>query len=374
MNSCYTIVKKQGFVYMRKIVLLLFFFLLNGCALNSLFLGDEVDTVTIVGQSSYMKHHRAYFTRTQLHIIRDGKKHLYMYNPKTHDVGVLLHKNSQYLLYNMSQPNQAPFVVNAKPNTKYWRVLKYFRSKGFKIARSLASVGIEASDSKQIYKGVKTLLIQIKDYSRLQARYQQAIKTYDASGIRSIKTKLPKHLIASYYNRYAKRAKTRAQLLELKTIALKIGLRSPNIPEPKTTTKKISVKNDTQDLKIEEVKESKEIEEVKEVEEIEEVPEKKPELKKVLPPKAPTGKSYHYYLKRASLEELSAYISNQATKNPLSSTRYYKLTKRKKFLQEEKLLNEGNLEELIAAYKTNKNPKYKKRIMKLIKEKQEKSL
>lgn len=361
---------------MRKIVLLLFFLLLNGCAVNSLFLGDEVDTVTVVGQSAYMKHHRAYFTRTQLHLIKDGKKHLYVYNRKTHDVGVLLHKNSQYLLYNMSQPNQAPLIVNAKPDTKYWRVLKYFKSKGFTRVRSLASFGIEASDSRQIYKGVKTLLIQIKDYSRLQARYRRAIKTYDASGIRSIKTKLPKHLIASYYRVYAKRAKTRKQLLALKTIALKVGLTPPNIPEAKRPAKKVAKESLPKNTSpAESVKET---EAVQKTEETEKTSETIPEVTKVLPRQSPAQtpaqKPYRYYLKSASLEELSAYISHQATRNSLSYARYNRLTKRKKVLQEEKLLNEGNLEELIAAYKTNKNPKYKTRIMKLIKEKQEKNL
>lgn len=360
---------------MRKIVLLLFFFLLNGCALNSLFLGDEVDTVTVVGQSTYMKHHRAYFTRTQLHIIRDGKKHLYMYNRKTHDVGVLLHKNSQYMLYNMSQPGQAPLIVKAKRDTKYWRVLNAFKAKGFRIARSLASVGIEASDSRQIYKGVKTLLIQIKDYARLQARYQRAIKTYDASGIRSIKTKLPKHLIVPYYRLYAKRAKTRTQLLALKTIALKVGLTPPNIPEAKRPTKKVQKEPLPQNTSPAETLEE---EVVQATEAIEATQETIPEVTKVLPPQTPAQtpaqKPYRYYLKRASLKELSAYISDQATRNSLSYTRYNRLTKRKKVLQEEKLLKDGNLEELIAAYKTNKDPTYKKRIMELIKEKQKKGL
>ncbi len=46
------------------------------------------------------------------------------------------------------------------------------------------------------------------------------------------------------------------------------------------------------------------------------------------------------------------------------------LKRRETSLTEEKLFNQGSLEELIAAYKVNKNPKYKKRIMKLMKETQ----
>ena len=73
----------------------------------------------------------------------------------------------------------------------------------------------------------------------------------------------------------------------------------------------------------------------------------------------------------APLDELSTYISQRATRNSLSYRQYTMLKGRKTFLQEEKLFNEGSLEDLINAYKVNKNPKYKKRIMSLMKEQQE---
>ena len=97
----------------------------------------------------------------------------------------------------------------------------------------------------------------------------------------------------------------------------------------------------------------------------------KPIVKKVVPPKPkPYTKPYSYYLNHASLSELSAYISNKATKNSLSYTQYNMLSRRKVLLQEERLFKHGSLEELIAAYKVNKNPKYKQRIMSLMKAKQ----
>ncbi len=82
-------------------------------------------------------------------------------------------------------------------------------------------------------------------------------------------------------------------------------------------------------------------------------------------------KPYSYYLKEASLDELLAYMSQRHTRNVLSYHQYTMLKRRKKLLTKEKLFNEGSLEELISAYKINKDPKYKKRILTLMKNTQE---
>ena len=355
---------------MRKTVLFLFFLILNGCSFTNFFVQGEVDKVTVVKYAPYMKHHRAYFTRTHLKTIRGGKKYLYLYNAKTNDVGVLLHRNNQYVLYNMSDPKKKPLATRVNAKQKYWQVLRTFRRHGFKLIPSLASVGYTASVSHRRYKGIKTLLIETKEYSKLQSLYKNAIKTYDAKKIQRIKTKLPKVLISSYYSQYKQRAKTRAQLLQLKVIANKLGLDAPKIPQLKSK-KTVSSTSVNKPQSIKKTPVAAEVKKTKE--EVLPKPEEtlqKETVKKSPPQPQSSTKPYRYYLKVASLNELSNYISDNATKNALSYSQYNRLKRRKANLQEEKLMQEGSLEELIAAYKVNKKAKYKRRIMSLMKDKQ----
>jgi hypothetical protein len=295
---------------MRIVVLFLFSLLLSGCSLSGLYVPGEINKVTVVEYTPYMKHHRAYFTRTNLKTIKEDQKYLYFYHEKEKDLGLLLHRNNQYILYNLSKPEQPELVLHAGPKTTYSRVLKSFKRKGFTPITSLDTVGVIVSVVPRRYKGIKTFLVDIQDYSHLQELYRQAIKTYNANRVKNIQTKLPKHFVYEYYRRYEKRAKTRTQLDQLQIIAQKLQIKTQ--------------------------------------EEI-----------------------YSYYLNEASLDALSAYLAQKDTRASLSYHEYTMLKRRKKSLQEEKLFNEGSLEDLIAAYKINKNPKYKKRILSLMKDQQE---
>lgn len=295
---------------MRTAVLFIFLILLSGCSLDRFNVPGEIDKVTVVRYAPYMKHYRAYFTRTALEPIKEDQKYLYLYHKEKKDLGFLLHPQDDYILYTLTKPEQPALKLRADPETTYSRVLKSFKRKGFTPIDSLDSVGIIVSVAPRRYKGVKTLLVDVQDYSHLQDLYKKAIRTYNANGIKDIQTKLPKQFIYDYYRRYEKRAHTRRQLAQLQIIAQKLQIKTR--------------------------------------EEI-----------------------YTYYLKDADLDALSAYLSQKETRSSLSTRQYKGLKRRKKYLQEEKLFNEGSLEELIAAYKKNKNPKYKERIMLLIKEKQE---
>ena len=303
-------------MFMRTVVLFFFFLLLSGCSLNSLYVAGEINKVTVVQHAPYMKHYRAYFTRTELQIIKDDQKYLYLYNAKENDLGILLHRKDQYILYSLSKPEQQALAVNARPKTTYTHALKSFKRKGFTPITSVDTVGYIVSVAPRRYKGVKTLLVEIQDYSHLQNLYKRAIKSYNADKIKNIKTKLPKQLVYEYYHRYEKRAKTQVQRSQLQIIAQKLQM---------TTEEEKSTKN----------------------------------------------KPYIYYLNDASFDELSAYMSEDDTRDSLSYQQYTMLKGRETYLKEEKLLNEGSLEDLIAAYKINKNPKYKKRIMLLMKDTQE---
>jgi len=303
-------------MFMRTVVFFLLFLLLNSCSLNNLFVAGEINKVTVVHYAPYMKHHRAYFARTELQTIKDDQKYLYLYNEKENDLGILFHRKNQYILYSLSKPEKQALAMSTKPKTKYTHVLKSFKRKGFTPIISVDTVGYIVSVAPRRYKGVKTFLVESQDYSHLQNLYKQAIKTYNADKIKNIKTKLPKQLVLDDYKRYEKWAKTQTQREQLQIIAQKLQIKTK---EEKHTQ----------------------------------------------------NKPYIYYLNDASFEELSAYISEDETRDSLSYQEYTMLKGRKTYLQEEKLLNEGSLEDLIAAYKTNKNPAYKKRILSLMKDTQE---
>jgi len=341
---------------MQKILLFFFFLLLAGCSLNNPFVTEEVDKVTVVQYTPYMKHHRAYFSRIFLHTIENKKKYVYLHNAKTNDIAVLLYSNDNYLLYNMSTPAQKPLSLHVTPSITYKKALNEFRKKGFSPITSLASVGYTTSVSPKKYKGIKTLLIETKEYSKLWSLYKKSIRTYDASKIKNIKTKLPKILISSYYKHYENLSSTKMQRLQLSIIAKKLGLKSPILIKKQKVThinKPIIIKK----TKVPQIKQHK-------------MPSRT-HIKKSISTPSKIEPSYSYYLHQAPLNELATYISNKATKNLLSYNQYNMLSKRKIQLQEEKLLKQGSLEELIAAYKVKKNPKYKQRIMSLMKDKQQ---
>ncbi len=321
---------------MRMMMLFLFFLLLNGCSLNNPSFSGEIDKVTVVKYTPHMKQHRAYFSRSELQIIKDDKKYLYLYDAKKNDLGILLHRKNQYLLYNLSDPEQPTLAMTENKKTTLAYVLKRFRGKGYNPITSLHSIGVISSVSLKRYKGIKTLLVETQEYSNLQDLYKSAIKTYNADKIKNIKTTLPKQLIVDYYKDYEKRATTEIQLEQLQIIAQKLQIKSKGIPD-KTQKEK---EENPQDEPIQE-------------ESFISTPVKKP---------------YAYYLEEASLDEIQTYIAQSATNNTLSNHRYTMLKRRETSLKEEELFNQGSLEELIAAYKVNKDPKYKKRIMTLMKD------
>jgi len=354
---------------MQKILLFLSLLLLHGCSLNELLLKDEIDKVGVVKYDTYVKYHRAYFSRDDLQYIKANKKYIYLYNAKTNDVGILLKRKNQYLLYNMSNPKiptiKIPTIIriNKDTNISLPDALKTYKLKGFRTTSSLSDTGHEINISYKVYKEIKTILIESKEYTRLQSLYRKAILDYDASNIQSIQTKLPKRLIQNYYKHYSSRKATRAQLLQLKIIANKLNLRVPTIPKIKKNISKKERKKEKKKKEVITVKTMPQYPPIKQ-KNMEEESEKRVVKNLVHKPKE---KPYQYYLKSASLRELRKYIT---TKNSLSHVQQSKLKKRKKELEEQKLLENGSLEDIIAAYKTNKNPKYKNRIMTLMKKKQ----
>jgi len=355
---------------MKKVLLLLFLLLLNGCSLDSILALGEVNKTQVVKKSYYVKHYRAYFTRTHLKPITKGKKYLYFYNHRKKDLAVLLHKRDQYILYSLFSPSKRALVVNTRQKNGYHFALKYLRQRGYRLTSPL-KIGCTSHVSLRKYKNIKTLLIEIKDYSHLQNIYKKAIKTYNAKKIKNIKTKLPKQLIASYYNHYDKRVKTVEQRNALNKIGIKLQLRSPKVSKTATLKKTNSAHKKTP-VKKEEVLQNKEIQEEKIIEKIEMEDLQDTKSVEILnePAKKPE-KPFNYYLHNASYNELNTYISTGSAKNDLTYSQYSQLVQKRIKLNEKRVLENGSLEELIAAYKKNKKPQYKARILTLMKKVQE---
>ncbi len=344
---------KKGHILMQNIVLLLFFFLLNGCTSNRPFLADEVDKVYVVRHDSYLKHHRAYFTRTNLEPIRSGQKYLYLYHAKEKNLVILLHRKEQYLLYSLTYPDKKEIIFNAGDKTRYSTLLKNMEEKGY-IPTSPSSMGYISKVTLQQYKGIKTLLVEVKDYSRLQNIYKKAIKTYDAKDIRSIKTKLPKELISSYYEYYHKRARTQKQLKELQIIAIKLQLDSAGEVEQSTKQKPKTV---PAKLKAEDPGTAGEVQ-------VKEERAEEAEVVEVVRQPSKATKPYAYYLESATQNELDIYLSEGGAQDHLTYNQYHTL---KTKLKKEELLQDGSLEDLITAYQKDKDPRYKTKILLLMK-------
>ncbi len=312
---------------MRKIFIFLFLFLFSGCSIDGLIVFGEVNKVNIVRNSNYIKHYRAYFHRTHLKPIRHGKKYLYFYNRKRKELAILLHPKNKYILYSFSHSG-SKIKIRSDQKHNYYHMIKVLKRKGYRVT-SPHAVGYTAKVSLRRYKKVKTLLVEVKNYQHLQNLYKKAIKTYNAEKIKNIKTRLPKVLIESYYKKYKAQASTEEQLKQLAIIAIKLRLN-----KLVSTTEETIIQNE------------------------------KTHPQTATDTKAAASKQlYNYYLKNASYYELNNYLSTSEVKSTLTYSQHYSLQKRFHNMKEEHLLQNGTLEELIAAYKKNKNPKYKEKIL-----------
>jgi hypothetical protein len=213
-------------------------------------------------------------------------------------------------------------------------MLRSLKKKGYRRISPL-SAGFITHVALRKYKKIKTLRVDVKDYRKLLYLYKKAIRTYDASKIKKIRTKLPKELISAYYKKYKAQANTWEQFRELEIIAEKLQLDKP------VKTKSSSPVSKSEKVSPEEPLEKKQED---------------------------TETTYRYYLQKADYEELSRYLGSSNAKKSLSYAQYSDLQKRNNTLKEKRLLEKGSLEELITAYKKNKNPKYKNKIMQRIKE------
>ena len=315
---------------MRNIVLAFMLFFLSGCSVNNLLLSEEIDTIHIVKYQKYFKQHRAYFKRDNLQLVTPNSKYLFLYHAKKHAIGILLERQNTYILYNFTKEGSANITLSPKKKMSYKNVLNKFSHIGYRPA-NMTKLGYSAKVAFRQYKGIKTRMVEIKDYRNLKQRYEKAIRTYQSNGIMSIKTHLPKKFIYSYFKYYQAQATTPKQLEQLQHIATKLRLHEKTIviEEEESDGNIFSLHIDN-------------------------------------------AKGYDYYLHRASINELRRYLTKSDTKDSLSDSEYKILKTQLISMKEEALFNDGSLEELIEAYKVNKNPNYKERIMTLMKEAQEK--
>lgn len=356
---------------MRYFVFLVLLFVMNGCAINRLFLSDEIDKVNVVKYTPYVKHHRAYFTRTNLKPMFNNRKYLFLYSPKQRDLALLLRRNKDYLLYSFSKPENPAIKFKSKGKISKNNLLRSLRKAGYRIA-NLTRLGFDAKIGLRRYKGVKTLMVEIKDYRNLKRRYESAIKHYQAAKVLRIKTPLLKKFIYSYLIYYYKRAKTPAQRKQLELIANKLQIRmTKHKPVKQKTNKPISIQSTKKHTKAKQTVPTLQPKPI-DIQEEETTNKEEPNETVILYPEPSIQvKPYSYYLYQASLYELSNYLDDPQSAKDLSHSQHNILKHRLSKLKEEQLLQEGSLETLIAAYKKNKDPRFKQRILELMKEKQE---
>ena len=369
---------------MKKILLFLSLILLSGCSFTNPFLKEKINKVTLVTHNPYMKHHIAFLARDGLKIIKNNKKYIYLYNARKHELAVLLHKKNTFFLYAISTAEQNVHSLFITYRTKYTYALKHFKTKGYYPIASPASKGFLVKVSPRILNRVRTFLFDVKEYTRLLALYKKSIRSYDASRIKYIKTTLPSSLVYAYYKYYENKTKNKKAYKQLNIIANKLHIKGPYLAKHPIRASKISTtdapKKEEQSTKQKTEQTSKDIAidsqntslkndipwyDFSKKEPLEVV--KKEEKQSIQ--KKPKVMPYRYYLNTATLNELQTFLAKPENKKSLTHSKYLALKQRKDTLKEQKILKEGNLEELIAAYKHNKNPKFKARILSLMKEK-----
>jgi len=298
---------------LKRLLLLSVLFIFTGCSINQLFLSDEIDRVNIVKYTSHTKEHRAYLTREGLLPVKQHKKYLFLYHPKRHHLYMLLRKKHYHLLYNLTVPGREPRKMMQRSTGKLLRSLK--RS-GYRHPKELEDLGFVVRTGLRRYKGVKTIMVDIKDYRPLKKQYERAIRDYDASKLSGIHTPLPKKMILPYFTHYYNHARTQKQKEELRKIARKLNI---GITE-------------------------------------------KPDEPNLIQPLFP------YYLHQASFSELSAYLQMDKSKKELTLAERSLLEHRLEDMERKKLLEEASLETLIETYRRNPDPEFKKHILSRIKE------
>jgi len=303
-------------LYVKHAIVLIALLVIHGCSLNQLFLTDEIDKITIVRHTPLIKHNRAYFTRANLKILHNKNPYLLFQHQHKQDLGVLLHRGDTYLLYHFFTPSKKPLLLHGSKK----HVISLLKQRGYHMLETPESAGYTVRTGPRRYKGIKTYLIDITDYTALKKRYEKAIRTYNSTILSNVREPLPKTMIEPYLRYYWQRAESETQKQALKEIAQKlhIVLEHTGTPVPVAS------------------------------------------LSEQTP--------YHYYRYRASMYELGNYLHSTESRASLTPAQYTLLQHRLQTLQKEKLLEEGSLETLIAAYEKNHDPRFKQRILKLLKE------
>ena len=347
-----------------KITFTVCLFILSACSVDRLLVQNEINKVFVANHTPYMQHNGAFFSRTELRSI-EGKKYIYLYNEKKHALAMLLHPHDTYLLYTLSSP-----IDDVVSFEKYTHVIHYLQSHHYKILKHPEQKGFIVTVLPRIYKGIKTIFVEVKDYRKLLLLYREAIRNYNASTIQNISTKLPQALIYAYYKKYQARA-NKKQLQQINLIAKKLGFRTYDAMAKKKGTRQNRIQKPT--IIVHDKNISTEINTPKVIANIEKGIEQnitlEPLKKATKRKRVHHHKPYAYYLHKASLATLSRYLASE--KKVLTDVEYSALLKRKKSLKEEKIYHEGSLAQLIATYKKNHKERFKQRILERMKEKQQ---
>jgi hypothetical protein len=303
----------------------LFAFFTSGCGnLSNFFSHREVNKVHVISYGKEVKRYRGYFTRTELYRFPSGKRTLFLYHPKRKEIALLLHRKDGFYLHPFRADKTVAHRYAPKTRASVRKALRHFAKMGYRPLSDPKKEGFIVKTGLRRYKGHKTVMVEVEDYSVLKKHYIEALRHPKSSKLRKLPS-IPASLIKQEIKRAYKNAKPEEKDA-IADLARRLGIVLPGQKEHPT--------------------------------------EKKPNAG------TNNGKSFDYYLQNASEKELRAYLRRSKEEGTLDEVSYRTLEQRLHQLEYKNLLKYGTIDELIEAYRTHKDPRIKKRIMQLLEREQ----
>jgi len=300
----------------RYLGIVLMALVIEGCQTPPLWTSSELNTFQVVSYGYDVRHYRAYFTRADLSLLPNKKRTMFFEHTKHHTLAVLLRRRNRYELYDMSDPSHPKIRFETPKPLSLSALYRRLRRYGYRPA-NLQKLGIQVAIAPRRYRGVKTWMIEIEDFSRLKKRYLKAIKLGQSALVRRLKP-IPAVLIAPELRAAFIAARTPKKRKALIRIARRLRINLPETSHPAQTSQSSSPHR------------------------------------------------FEYYLKRASESELRKILNTSTEKTKINSVQRRALRQRLHQLERDRLLKKGSLDELIDAYRREKDPLLKRRIMELL--------
>ena len=303
---------------MRRLIgLTMLVFLLGGCQIPDFTAAFKLNTFHIVSYGNDVRHYRAYFLRKNLTFLPNGRRTLLAVHTKTQSPAIVIRRKGYDEVYDMATYRHIAFREKASKHRTLRTLQRFLARRGYRIVNT-RNFGVHLTTGPRKYRGYKTWLIDLKDYSRLKRRYLQALR-HNPCRLKQLKP-IPADLIKKELRLAVSKRLNVSDRTCLYESAKRLHISLPS-------------------------------------------PQKKPTPDRQNP-------SFSYYISHASEKELRTLLHTKTYKTRFSTFQQRALRQRLRQLEHDRLLKHGSLEELFAAYKHNKDPRIKQRIMQLLEQRQ----